>query len=416
MTDTTSNVRPRLQQPWLTIARLIWLVFRTPQWVLLILSLPAYYAQLGTSSSSFLGPDWSHETFLEALAVLHLSVTAYSTIILASDLFRILVFTAIASLIFWRKSDEWLGLFASYVLFGIGWAVAAGRLTGFDALPILWQQILSIPLIMIWPCLFIFLNIYPDGRHVPAWTRLITLSWLVFGLYTALQDFGAAATPGWINGVFSVLLLVGFGAQIYRYVKVSGLLERLQMRWFIFSIAIFVAVQLIGQQVVAPLFSEVGPERLMFRLVNHSLGNVIFTLIPISIGIALFRYRLWELDIIIRRTLIYSTITALLAGVFFGGVVLLQNLFLSIVGQQSPLAVVVSTLVTFVLFAPLRRRVQNFVDRRFYRQKYDAQKTLEAFAVTMRDEVDMETLKAQLISVVNDTMQPASISLWVRED
>jgi hypothetical protein len=133
---------------------------------------------------------------------------------------------------------------------------------------------------------------------------------------------------------------------------------------------------------------------------------------PISIGIAIVRYRLYEIDLLINRTLVYGSLTAKLVVLYFGGIVVLQRMFVLLTGQQSTLAVVASTLAIAALFVPLRRRVQGFVDRRFYRRKYDARKTLETFSLRLRDETDLEALNNDLVGVVRETMQPAHVSVW----
>jgi hypothetical protein len=265
---------------------------------------------------------------------------------------------------------------------------------------------LSFGWVVIW-----FLPLYfPDGHAYPRrfepYIRLLCVG-LVLGL------LAWPLTPLGVPVFLVPILIIILPSMIARY-RGSDQRTRQQLKWlgwvFVGIIAITIPGMLSGfirqdQRTLDPLQ----------KLIRFLFGLLI-TLAPfLVVGYAILRHKLYDIDIIIRRTLIYSTITAMLAGVYFGGVALLQYPLNNLIGQQSPLAVVASTLVTFVLFAPLRRRVQDFVDRRFYRQKYDAQKTLEAFAVTMRDEVDMESLKAQLVSVVHDTMQPASISLWVSE-
>jgi hypothetical protein len=139
----------------------------------------------------------------------------------------------------------------------------------------------------------------------------------------------------------------------------------------------------------------------------------LMSLLPITIAISILRYRLWDIDLLIRRTLVYSVMTGLLALIYFGSVVFLQSIFTTITGQQSGAAVVVSTLAIAALFFPLRNRVQDFIDRRFYRRKYDAVKLLEAFAATARDETNLDALTARLAGVVEETMQPESTTIWL---
>ncbi len=139
-------------------------------------------------------------------------------------------------------------------------------------------------------------------------------------------------------------------------------------------------------------------------------------LVPVCTYIAILRYNLYDIDVVINRTLVYGALTATLVAVYVGSIVVLQRLFVLLTGQQSTLAVVASTLLIAALFNPLRRRIQSFIDRRFYRKKYDARKTLEAFSAKLRDKTDLEELNAELVGVVRETMQPSHISLWQRPD
>jgi len=195
---------------------------------------------------------------------------------------------------------------------------------------------------------------------------------------------------------------------VVRYRRASGV-ERQQLRW------LAGAAVLIGLYIVGELL---GLDRLLgegaWNLINAATNAGLYA----AVGIAILRYRLYEIDIIINRTLVYGSLTAIMAGVYFGGVTAAQALFRTLTGQeqQPQLAIVVSTLVIAALFNPLRRRIQSFIDRRFYRTKYDARKTLEAFSATLRNETDLEALNGELVGVVTETMQPAHVSLWLRPD
>jgi hypothetical protein len=157
---------------------------------------------------------------------------------------------------------------------------------------------------------------------------------------------------------------------------------------------------------------------LWFERVGFALNNIVIPAIPIAIGIAILRYRLYDIDLLINRTLVYGALTLMLALVYFGGVTATQVVFRALTGQeeQPQLTIVVSTLVIAALFTPLRRRIQSFIDRRFYRNKYDARKTLEAFSAKLRNDADLEALSDDLVGIVRETMQPAHVSLWLRPE
>jgi hypothetical protein len=144
--------------------------------------------------------------------------------------------------------------------------------------------------------------------------------------------------------------------------------------------------------------------------------GVAYLLFPLAIGIAITRYRLFDIDIIIRKTLIYTIVVAIWLVVYLGGVILLQQIFANVSGQRSEIITVLSTLAIAALFIPLRNKIQNAIDKRFYRNKYDAQKVLQAFAETVRDETDLEKLTARLMQVVDETMQPTNVSVWLASD
>jgi hypothetical protein len=201
----------------------------------------------------------------------------------------------------------------------------------------------------------------------------------------------------------SVPLLIGcvggVAAVVVRFRRSRGV-ERQQMKWFLYA--------------AAPIVTFPVTDYLP-GIVSDLVFAWLLIGLPTAIGIAVLRYRLYDIDVVINRTLVYGALTATLVLVYLGSVVGLQRLLSPVVGEGNQLAVVASTLLIAALFGPLRRRVQSFIDHRFYRRKYDAAKTLEAFSMKLRDETDLNALRENLVGVVEETIQPVHVSLWLRE-
>lgn len=216
---------------------------------------------------------------------------------------------------------------------------------------------------------------------------------------------------GVMEGLFLAAAVGAVASVVVRFRRSRGV-ERQQMKWFA-----YVIVVLIGGSVLAGGISDATG---VAWLENTSfvLSITGLSCLPIAVGIAILKYRLYGIDVIINRTLVYGSLTAMLVLVYLGGVTTTQVLFRTLTGQQQQpqLAIVVSTLAIAALFNPLRRRIQSFIDRRFYRSKYDARKTLEAFSARLREETDLDALNTELVSVVSETMRPAHVSLWLRFD
>jgi hypothetical protein len=206
--------------------------------------------------------------------------------------------------------------------------------------------------------------------------------------------------------VFGAIVLV----QAYRYRRVSDATQRQQTKWVVLGI-VAAAVGYCMFPVLNLLQGGV-----LVSLLGYTAALLLLALLMLSIVVAVLRYRLYDIDLIINRTLVYGTLTALLVAVYVGSVVSLQAALRGLAGQESQLAIVASTLLIAALFNPLRRRTQAFVDRRFYRSKYDAAKTLSAFNARLRDETDLDALNAELVGVVRETMQPAHVTLWLRPE
>jgi hypothetical protein len=270
------------------------------------------------------------------------------------------------------------------------------------------------------------LLLFPDGRFLSKRWRLAGLA---LGIILMLAVASTAFEPGRIYpGIANPLAPAGVAGEILRVSKhvtdalalpafalaVAGLtvrlwrssgVERQQLKWFAYSAA------LVGAGLGASVFLPKGWAADLAFLV----GLLALAGLPVAAGIAIFRYRLYDIDVIVNRTLVYGSLTVTLVAVYIGSVVSLQYVFRTLTGGGSQLAIVASTLAIAALFNALRHRIQSFIDRRFYRRKYDAARTLSAFAVRLRDETDLEQLNAELLSVVRTTMQPEHATLWLRQ-
>jgi hypothetical protein len=209
--------------------------------------------------------------------------------------------------------------------------------------------------------------------------------------------------------ILYTLALVAMSSLVVRLRHTKGV-ERQQVKWFAYAVVVLA---------ISSILAYVVSETLGIRWLG-SISSVLVIVgvmgLPVAMGIAIFRYRLYNIDLIINRTLVYVSLTVTLVALYFGGIVVLQRVFVLLTGEQSTLAVVASTLLIAALFTPLRRRIQSLIDRRFYRRKYDARKTLEAFSAKLRNETDLEALNNDLVGVVRETMQPAHVSVWLRPD
>ncbi|HJQ29204.1 MAG TPA: hypothetical protein VJ827_07665 [Rubrobacter sp.] len=214
---------------------------------------------------------------------------------------------------------------------------------------------------------------------------------------------------GVVLSFMSTVLYIAVASSLLVRLRRAGGVERQQIKWFAYGAGATISGLILAY--VIPNSIDAPP---WFERVGFAVLIVTTAAVPISIGIAILRYRLYDIDRIINRTLVYGSLTIVLIAVYFGGIVLLQRVLLALTGQQSTLAVVASTLAIAAVFNPLRRRVQDFVDRRFYRRKYDAAKTLATFNSRLRQETDLDSLSDEVLGVVRETIQPEHASLWLR--
>jgi hypothetical protein len=404
-----------LRGRWLLIVRVAWVVVALLYVGVFISGIPSELARLQTpctdAVSCSLIPHLTVQKVHE-LKELGLSAEFFAAYFVAIEVAFTAVSAAIGTLIFWRKPDDRMALLVSLMLLTFGGALPIPLFT-LD-LSVVWTASARAMSFVGAASAILFFYVFPDGHFVPRWSRWLVLASIGVLAPTLLIPYSFLSL--WQHPLLNAVLsasIVGalLLAQGYRYKQVSNAAQRQQTKWVVFGTVaalggygLFTALDLLLQSV------------LLASLLGNTAFFVLMLLIPISIAVAVLRYRLYEIDILINRTLVYGALTMSLAAVYFGGIVVLQRFFVLLTGQQSTLAVVASTLLIAALFNPLRRRIQAFIDRRFYRRKYNAAKTLEAFSAKLRDETDLDALRNDLVGVVGETMQPAHVSLWLRPE
>ncbi len=400
----------RLHGRWLLIARVAWVSLVILTLAIFVILLPSYFAQLQTVCT---GPTCAlvqpTADTAQAMQKLGLSVRSYATFTFMMTLVTALVCFFVSGVIFWRKSDDWMALLVALTVVATGTLFVTYALQESHS-P--WQVLAIVSNVFGHGVLFLFASLFPNGKFVPRWSGGIAVGWIIWSLlfFTVLHQVPFAYhTLVLVSGLICVLL-----AQIYRYRYVSGPTQRQQIKWVVLggSIAAVMGIGLAVPNVIFPLPGQTGS---FYRLFVSGPGDLVAVLlIALSLSLAIFRYRLYDIDILINRTLVYGLLTSTLALVYFGGVIALQSLLRGLISQANDVAIVGSTLVIAAVFQPLRHRIQAVIDRRFYRSKYDAARTLAAFSATLRNEVDLQQLREQLAAVVEETMQPTFVSLWLR--
>jgi len=311
-----------------------------------------------------------------------------------------LTWYGIGAVILWRRSLDpgayvtalFLAVFP--LLFASFWAASAAESSLAAA-----AALLSLP-----P----FLLLFPSGRFVPRWSWAVLI---VIGALVVLR--GLLPWHSKLGGGFVVpVMLFAVGTQIYRFRSVSSWSERQQTKWAILGMLVAVVGLLVSLEAI-----KAGkiPSSSLYSDFADVIVAVVTSAIPISLGVAVLRNRLWDIDRVISRALAYTTLSLLLAGLYIGGVIGFQRLFQTFAGHSSAIAIALSTLIIAALVGPLRHRVQAIIDRRFYRAKYDGSRTIAAFSQRLRDEVNLAQLSQDMTAVVRETLRPEHVSLWLRD-
>jgi hypothetical protein len=414
-----------MRGPWLLFARVAWVVVAITVLAIVIFSVPSsfeHYSSVCTAASQVCSEqeavDQPTPEGVRALRDAGLSVRTYALLNVIVDKVFQLMWLVVGVLIFWRRSDDRMALLVSTFLVTFG--PVSVDTTDAEAL-ISSQPAWELPVLAVDivgnVCGVLFFLLFPSGRFAPRWMRWLAVAFCAF--LVSRSDFWEfySLSPSlervsWLVFLGIVVSLVW--SQTYSFRRFSSPVQRRQTKWVIFGTTLAIAGTFPFQVPVdLSLVDGDTPLRLLLFRTGFSLS---FLLVPLSISVAVLRSHLFDIDVLINRTLVYGTLTAMLIGLYFGGIVVLQRLFIVITGEKSTLAVVASTLVIAALFNPLRRRIQSFIDRGFYRKKYDARKTLESFSAKLRDETDLDALRNDLVGVVRETMQPQHVTLWLRPD
>lgn len=398
---------------WFMLARILWLAVVVLTLAFFVASIPAFYAFLQSGCASAACRSLLAPYTVQYIKASGLSINFFLIYFYMLFVVLLLVFLIMGALLFWLRSHERMALFTSFALV---------------TFPIFFNSSLLLTLLPGWwlPMQLVgFLNgitlgnlfyLFPNGRFVPRWTRWLVVAVVVNSAASSFFPNTPFANFWLISNLFPILAVTGVVAQVYRYRIVSGLVERQQTKWVAagLSISILGALLVIGIYYINA-FALFHPNA-RTDLLAGAILYLFILLIPLSIAFAILRSRLWDIDIIINRTLVYGILTGILALLYASSILLLQFLLRGIIQQNNAIAIVVSTIGIYALFNPLRRRIQNIIDRRFYRRKYDAVRTLATFNATLRSEVDLSQLREQLLTVVEETMQPAHVSLWLNQD
>jgi hypothetical protein len=401
----------RLSGRWLPLARLLWWVAALAITIIFVVALPVRMEQIRQDPYQ-LAP---------ILSQLGLGINFF---VLYGNVLEIILSIAclsIALVIFWRKSDDWMGLLVSLGL--VSFLALLPPITALSETNPEWRIPVFLLRVFSFALLLMIFYLFPDGRFVPGWSRVILVFFVsISPLWLLFPGLSLPAAPADIQSLPQALLVAwvilglstGVFAQLYRYCRVSANVERQQTKWVVMGfLGVFLGLLLVSLPVLLfPALLEPGMPNFIYLMIAIPVALFGWFLFPLTLGISILKYRLWDIDVVIRRTLVYGGLTATLAVVYFSSVVLMQSLVTAVGGQQTAVVTVISTLVIAALFTPLRKRIQNDIDRRFFRRKYDAEKTVASFSASLREAVDLEVLIEKLEAVVEETLQPEYVSLW----
>ncbi len=410
--DWQSDSNTRLQGAPLVLFRLVWLLLALGTLGVFFAGLPTYLSHFqsvcpgANCAAGQLAPE-----NVRVPPILAAPVGNYPTYTVIFQIASALVWFAVGVVIFWRKSNDWMALLVSLMLILFGTAdvthVLAESRTLWHA-PALTLNLLTFGLA------FLVFALFPSGRLAPRWAVGLVVIYTASALLSVFFPGSPLAINSWPIPLtalawFSLVLCMAL-AQVERYWRVSSLVQRQQTKWIVLGVA--AAVVGGGFWVPDLLVGSLRQPGSVYQAILLVV-NYIPLLIPLTIGFSILRYRLWVIDTVINRVLVYSILTGLLALVYVGCVILLEYLLRGILTETSGVAILGSTVAIAALFQSLRWRIQAAIDRRFYREKYQAGRLMAAFSASLRSEIDLQQLSEDLGVVVEQTMQPSYMALWL---
>ena len=407
----------RVPGRWILLARALWITLFVLTLAIFFASLPMYLAQLQTPCTE-LSCEYQQLTHSQAVMIerVGLSIASYAAFTILLAFVSIIMCLIVSTLIIWRRPDDRMAFFVALMLITLGPIIEFVNVPLSSSSP--WQVPNLCMSLLAQALLVLVFLLFPSGRFVPRWTRWTFLAYLALQIpltflpVAPLLPNNPESQFGWFVAVGGFVLIAA--VQFYRFRRVSSPRERQQTKWVVFGLAVPITISVIATA-LGLFFPTLAERSVLYPFVLNELGLLIPLGISLSFGFAMLRSRLWDIDIIINRTLVYGSLTIILALIYFSLIFALQFLLQGFFKQNNAVIIVVSTLAIAALFQPLRHRIQRIIDRRFYRRKYDAVKVVEAFSATLRNEVDLHQLREHLLMVVQDTMQPSHVSLWLRE-
>lgn len=402
---------------WLTVWRIGCASLATLCLAWFFIELPARYTELTISSQSVAqvgGIVSGARPAIATPAVLALS----ADVMFALELLAALGFFAVVAIIFRRRSRDLMAIFVSLMLVAFGAALPGTSYALLHSLPI-WRAPAGLLQALGWFLLLPFAYLFPTGRFVPRWTLVLVPLWALWVLTFFLF---ADVLAEWLKFFIPMSFIVwvawfgtGVLAQLYRYRYISTPTQRQQTKWVVFGFVLAITGSGVATipHIISLSRNQAESLDILYRFIAVGVMSVAALLIPLTIGIAILRYQLFDIDKLINRALVYGSLTAVHVLIYLTSVLVLESILRAVTGQTSSFAIVAATLITVALFRPLRRRIQGAIDRRFYRRKYNAAHVLEDFSASLRQEVDLVQLRAHLVAVVEDTMEPAHVSLWL---